>query len=562
MENFIANQRIVSFFKEFEMVKEIVMETQTNIDNEIGNCYYNQTLSSEKVIEHEKVTLKLKEEAITKVKGYIHTLTSLIESLNTTIEKEEFNIFMTNEIFVNSDNYRDDSQSLNDHSVDETNSIDNVGDNFQKLQHSIISEKVTCNNSNSTQVSDSNDNVTEYRINENDINKYDVVDEMVQVCQENNGCEYEYYEYEINDEESKDQQLYDNQEQNMLLQSYLPVLQQWSGLSDVSVLFDSDLDEELNEVFNSRIIGTSNIFIIIFDEHEFVFGTYLQKMEKIINNGFDGNGFNFVLQNNQQQPTRWLKNNGTNLNIQLYDSGELLFTIRINDDYYAIAKTQCNNQCCCNLSHEFNTMTNMNINSEDVKLPSMNNFNIKRILLIKMDVDNTLQTILSYNPILKDWCSLQHTEVIFDSEMYDITTLNSTLIEHNNMYIICIDEFSNTFGLFIQNFDGQQSMLNKTNHFIFSLNLFHKESKKWELKEGMNITFVIFNDSDCLFALTHQVSKSGFIIYKPFVSSSFCCSLSHCYDSFIDGEMNGFPTSPETQMIPFSIERLIVIEMK
>ncbi|KAL7722147.1 TLDc domain-containing protein [Entamoeba marina] len=76
----------------------------------------------------------------------------------------------------------------------------------------------------------------------------------------------------------------------------IEILKKWSGFDDFTLIFDSDAHGNGFESLEKTVINKCNLYFIAFDDHENVFGgyvdTYVDKVNKYIN---DSNAFVFSL---------------------------------------------------------------------------------------------------------------------------------------------------------------------------------------------------------------------------------------------------------------------------
>ena len=126
---------------------------------------------------------------------------------------------------------------------------------------------------------------------------------------------------------------------NPFIRSYIPTLEDWSGLKYGQVLYDSDVDGKSSEIFKNKIINHSHLYFIVIDSDYNIFGHYHNK--KIDKIGFDINDndiFLFTLDSNGRNGVDKFKRKKT-VCTHIYDNG-FYYCGKIDYDagYYSVVK--------------------------------------------------------------------------------------------------------------------------------------------------------------------------------------------------------------------------------
>ncbi|ELP92778.1 hypothetical protein EIN_372000 [Entamoeba invadens IP1] len=186
-----------------------------------------------------------------------------------------------------------------------------------------------------------------------------------------------------------------------ILSQYKAILAEWSGTTDGTVVYDSNVDSKLAREFYSSVLNKTNIYIINIDERGYIFGSYFEKViDKMDVWFYDEKHFIFSLDSKGlfPAPTRWNSKLGEQGGIRLYDkdmnklyevgNGEFWSGVRFG--YFTIADINVKNSFNNNISFRYDNIKNTDLNG----LNSPNStFSVERIIVVQMDQEPIPQTV-------------------------------------------------------------------------------------------------------------------------------------------------------------------------
>ncbi|EAL47856.2 hypothetical protein EHI8A_039920 [Entamoeba histolytica HM-1:IMSS-B] len=340
------------------------------------------------------------------------------------------------------------------------------------------------------------------------------------------------------DSKKEEERIMINQLQNDLIEQALTKLQEWSNKNEVHVLFDSDLNE-WSECQNTELFNRPSIFLFIFDENNNVFGWYFPQ-------GINENGI------------------GEYQECYLQKGTEKIFEIqKIKQKDIKIGRGDCIIEM--KQGNTIETQINFSSNKKTTSYCYDSLFNVKRIICIQMLCDECLDVIQDNLQQLQEWSGLYECSRLYDTleDGENEGEMKERINGESNIFIICIDEYGNVFGCFIETEIGDSLLLNSRNHFLFAFDNTEDLSghpRRWKMKKE-RLGKLILGDNDMLFSCGDDISPFGMlIIFKTSFRSSFCASLSNVYECIKDDDLNGTCFNDERRDT-FKVQRVIVLKM-
>ncbi|KAL7713452.1 TLDc domain-containing protein [Entamoeba marina] len=164
--------------------------------------------------------------------------------------------------------------------------------------------------------------------------------------------------------------------------SFNPLIE-WSGFSDVEIIFDSNVDGSIgNNMFNSRIMNKKFLYFITFDEFGNVFGCYTSnRIVSVGHYNIDSNGFIFALKKDGVDfQKRWFVKSSIKSGIALASNkDDHLFKFGTTSNGYSISNIHVQGSKCHNLSLVCDSISNHDLNGTNDAI-----FSVSRIIVIQM----------------------------------------------------------------------------------------------------------------------------------------------------------------------------------
>ena len=376
------------------------------------------------------------------------------------------------------------------------------------------------------------------------------------------------------------QKLIGDKKQYDLTDKQIEYLEKWSELQANEIVFDSDRNDwnRYTSIFDKKIYGKSNLMFIFEDSENNKFGCFLSnRIAKIVKNNppysrnsFKSTSFYFNLQINNEKifspnkfPTMRYDHFGI---VGKYPRHELFIS-----GGFEIKKQYMKEQCSCQINN----------------ILGKNNFDMKRIMVIQMDITKEQREVIEQQKLLNDnlcsktfeeykkkyekelkqiekWTSKKCSEMLFDSNIYEIKNskmLNERIIGKKQLTFIIEDEDGEIFGYYFNpkiefTFDIIHSD-DKT--FIFNV---HSVNNRLETPMKFNISYSmysglqLFSDDDPdLIRLGDITLKTDKYVALKQDSCNFDYEEIENVLTGKEAKSYGFPTY-------FRFVRVVVIQMK
>ncbi|EKE41449.1 hypothetical protein ENU1_055870 [Entamoeba nuttalli P19] len=177
---------------------------------------------------------------------------------------------------------------------------------------------------------------------------------------------------------------FDEDEQLIALGAQMEILQEWSGLLNCEILFDSDNDdaESDNMQFNEKVMFKENCFFINFDKKGNIFGAFMKENIGLLDEDVDDDQhFIFSLKKeNKTCPKRWFIKSGKEGGIKLFSNNDCLYQIgNVNFGCFGISKISLKRNVCCTLSEEYEGISDLDLVGTNWKF-----FSLERVVVVHM----------------------------------------------------------------------------------------------------------------------------------------------------------------------------------
>ena len=149
----------------------------------------------------------------------------------------------------------------------------------------------------------------------------------------------------------------------------IPILEEWSGYKYNQIIYDSDKDGKINEIFKNKIINHSHLYFIIIDSNNNVFGHYHNEIiDRIKFPIYNKTIFMFTLNSNGRCEIKKLESkkylytfihDGNCSEKQFYDGNDE------NNDWYSIFKIEDNYGIIEDIQNNFKDMKSTDITGND-----------------------------------------------------------------------------------------------------------------------------------------------------------------------------------------------------
>ncbi|EDR27156.1 hypothetical protein, conserved [Entamoeba dispar SAW760] len=177
---------------------------------------------------------------------------------------------------------------------------------------------------------------------------------------------------------------FNEDEQLIDLGTQMEILQEWSGLLNCEILFDSDNDDAENDnmQFNEKVMFKENCFFINFDKKGNVFGAFMKENIGLLDEDVDDDQhFIFSLKKeNKNCPKRWFIKSGKEGGIKLFSNNDCLYQIgNVNFGCFGVSKINLRRNVCCTLSEEYEGISDLDLVGTNWKF-----FSLERVVVVHM----------------------------------------------------------------------------------------------------------------------------------------------------------------------------------
>ncbi|KAL7716627.1 TLDc domain-containing protein [Entamoeba marina] len=206
-------------------------------------------------------------------------------------------------------------------------------------------------------------------------------EKQIKMQQERVAKEVADYEFE---QQQRRLMIFDDDEQLELIGSQLQTLQDWSGLKECSIIFDSNESDAArnNLKFNELIMNKPNLYFINIDKNHNIFGSFMKESITVMNEDImDEDHFVFTLsRNGKNNIKRWFVKQGKEGGCKIFSQNDCLYQIgNANFGCFGISKLSLRRCVCCTLSEEYEGMSDLDVTGTNLKF-----FTTKRIIVLQM----------------------------------------------------------------------------------------------------------------------------------------------------------------------------------
>ena len=118
---------------------------------------------------------------------------------------------------------------------------------------------------------------------------------------------------------------------------YIPLLEEWSGLNFNQILYDSEIDERTNKSLNHKIFDKNNLYFIVIDSKNNIFGHFHYNYITKYGVNYDSDLFIFSLKTNEKNEIKKFENISKNKTCtEIYSRRYILYCGSWNDDGYKL----------------------------------------------------------------------------------------------------------------------------------------------------------------------------------------------------------------------------------
>ncbi|ELP92346.1 hypothetical protein EIN_123270 [Entamoeba invadens IP1] len=154
-------------------------------------------------------------------------------------------------------------------------------------------------------------------------------------------------------------------EQDDIIKKNLTQMSAWANLQKYKLIFDSSKYETLsNAIFTNKIFGSTNTYLLCFDDYGSVFGVFLKNaIDKIEDFVVDEELFLFTFKKGPfSYCKKWVPNRGEACGIKLNKSGTSLFQVGCERDNLVIAKPFLPESYCFEVDQHFENLAPLELN--------------------------------------------------------------------------------------------------------------------------------------------------------------------------------------------------------